>query len=140
MRKQFIDGFEHDERQAPINKHKMRANECFNIEKVLAEAALSELRSGNLMRFLEQVLQQVLVNLVQNALEASPHQSTIELSVVRGPTFVFHVDDRGDGLPEAVRDRVFEAGVTSKGSGSGIGGSSRSPGISARALELNLTN
>jgi len=83
MRKQFTDGVEHDELEeqdehlAPAGKHKTRANECFNIEKVLAEAALSELRSNNLMRFLEHVLQQVLVkNLDPTSRQSLLHECT----------------------------------------------------------------
>ncbi len=67
-------------------------------------------------------VRQVLVNLVQNALHASPRGGEVIITVAgAGEDVVFHVDDRGPGLAEAVRDRLFEAGVTSKEDGSGIG-------------------
>ena len=67
-------------------------------------------------------VRQVLVNLVQNALHASPRggEVTIEVEIERGDV-AFHVADRGPGLADEVRDRVFEAGVTTKEDGSGIG-------------------
>ncbi len=67
-------------------------------------------------------VRQILVNLVQNALQASPRGSEVRITVGRvdeGVTFV--VDDEGDGLASDVKERVFEAGVTTKSEGSGIG-------------------
>lgn len=67
-------------------------------------------------------VRQVLVNLVQNALHASPRGGEVIITVAgEGEDVVFLVDDRGPGLAEAVRGRLFEAGVTSKEDGSGIG-------------------
>jgi signal transduction histidine kinase len=67
-------------------------------------------------------VRQVLINLVQNALEASPAQSMIDLTVERAANGVrVAVRDRGPGLSAQLGERVFEAGVTSKEYGSGIG-------------------
>jgi signal transduction histidine kinase len=67
-------------------------------------------------------VRQVLINLVQNALEASPAQETIDLRVESRPNSVrVVVCDRGPGLSPQLGERVFEAGVTSKEHGSGIG-------------------
>ncbi|MCB9664816.1 MAG: HAMP domain-containing histidine kinase [Alphaproteobacteria bacterium] len=67
-------------------------------------------------------LQQVLVNLVQNALDASPADGRVEVVVSTEHTdAVVEVRDQGQGLPAALGERVFEAGVTSKPDGSGLG-------------------
>ena len=68
---------------------------------------------------------QILVNLVQNALEASPDGGEVRvvLGVVgRQNGFAsVSVMDRGCGLSRAMRDRAFQRGVTSKANGSGLG-------------------
>jgi signal transduction histidine kinase len=65
---------------------------------------------------------QVLINLVQNALDAAPRGSAVEVEVVRedGRARV-RVLDRGRGVPPAVAGAVFSPGVTTKAAGSGLG-------------------
>jgi signal transduction histidine kinase len=68
-------------------------------------------------------VKQVLINLVQNALDAAPRGSVVTLA--GGPRgdggCVLQVLDRGRGLEPALGTRVFEPGVTSKPAGSGLG-------------------
>jgi two-component system sensor histidine kinase KdpD len=50
-----------------------------------------------------------LVNLLENAMKYSAAESAIEISVRRdGETLVFTVADRGPGVPELERERIFE--------------------------------
>lgn len=64
-------------------------------------------------------LRQLLVNLVQNAIEASPPGAKIEIAAVPGQPVVLEVRDRGPGPPPGVDP--FAAGVTTKAKGSGLG-------------------
>jgi signal transduction histidine kinase len=67
-------------------------------------------------------VRQVLINLVQNALDASAKRDTVELRIERsdeGGRIL--VSDRGAGVDQEIADRVFEAGVTTKEHGSGLG-------------------
>ncbi|MFK7988504.1 MAG: sensor histidine kinase [Sandaracinaceae bacterium] len=67
-------------------------------------------------------VRQVAINLIQNAMEASPEGGSLEIAVsARGDHAVLRVQDRGRGLSESLADRVFEAGVTDKDTGSGLG-------------------
>jgi two-component system sensor histidine kinase HydH len=63
-------------------------------------------------------LRQVLVNLVQNAIEASPGGGTVE---VRTGERRVEVLDRGPGVADEIREHIFEAGVTTRAKGSGLG-------------------
>jgi two-component system sensor histidine kinase HydH len=63
-------------------------------------------------------LRQVLVNLVQNAIEASPSGGAVELRTGERRVEVL---DRGPGVAEEIREHIFEAGVTTRARGSGLG-------------------
>lgn len=67
-------------------------------------------------------VRQILTNLIQNGLEASPTGATLRLALsADGEAVHFEVVDAGPGLPEDVAERIFERGVTTKPKGSGIG-------------------
>lgn len=67
-------------------------------------------------------LQQVIVNLGQNAIDALAHQpgATLRISVLTGPVRV-RVEDNGPGLDAAIRRRLFEPFRTTKPEGTGLG-------------------
>jgi len=70
-----------------------------------------------------QKLTQVLVNLVRNALQASPPRSTVRIEVAwRGADQVVAVEDEGPGVSPDLRDRLFQPFVSGKGDqGLGMG-------------------
>ncbi|MDQ7088602.1 MAG: HAMP domain-containing sensor histidine kinase [Acidobacteriota bacterium] len=67
-------------------------------------------------------MRRALVNLLLNALEASPAGSQIETRVFRErDAVVMEVLDRGRGIDPADRERLFDAFVTTRADGSGLG-------------------
>lgn len=77
----------------------------------------------------QNLIEQVLVNLLLNArdaLKGSPHpEKLVEVSAKRGAKgrILITVADNGPGVPEAIRDRIFEPFYTAKplGEGTGLG-------------------
>lgn len=71
------------------------------------------------------LLEQALLNLVRNAVEAIPagESAEIHIGAARNATgeIEIRVCDTGAGLPEAVRGRMFEPFLTTKASGTGLG-------------------
>ncbi len=74
-----------------------------------------------------QLLKQVLVNLVENAL-LSARDASIDATHVRvlarwagDGRLELRVEDNGPGVPEGLRDRLFEPYVTTRAHGSGLG-------------------
>lgn len=71
-------------------------------------------------------LQQVVLNVLINALQAMPHGGSISLklsSESRGPAAVALLDiaDTGGGIPEDIRDRIFDSFLTGRADGTGLG-------------------
>lgn len=69
-------------------------------------------------------LNQVWTNLLHNALQAMNYKGTLTLGIHRvGDEAVVSVQDNGCGIPEDIRNRIFEAFFTTKpiGEGSGLG-------------------
>jgi signal transduction histidine kinase len=68
-------------------------------------------------------VKQVVMNLLHNAIEASPPGGRVVLEVGTTPSGEARVavHDQGAGLPPEVAQRAFEAGVTTKAKGSGLG-------------------
>lgn len=87
----------------------------------------SELNGDPVRAVVDRVqLQQVVVNLLSNARDAMRNvrrgaRKVTVRSKVDGKLAVIEVEDRGPGLDDNVRDRLFEPFVTTKESGMGIG-------------------
>lgn len=70
----------------------------------------------------QQKLQQVLINLLSNAVDASDEEGKITLSTVATTqTVTLLVEDQGHGIPENIQDRLFEPFFTTKEAGKGTG-------------------
>src|SRR5205085_4654790 len=72
--------------------------------------------------FDESQLRQALLNLLRNAREAMPKGGPIDVDVrAEGMSVIVSVDDRGGGIPEDIRARVFDPFFSTKGEGTGLG-------------------
>jgi two-component system, NtrC family, sensor histidine kinase HydH len=67
-------------------------------------------------------IQQLLINLIDNALSATPYPANVEVRVCReGDALLYAVRDHGPGVPDGERSRVFEPFHTTKLRGTGLG-------------------
>ena len=67
-------------------------------------------------------MKQVLLNLVINAIDASPAGSEIRLrSVLQGDEAFIEVEDSGCGIPSDIVDKIFDPFFTTKAKGTGLG-------------------
>ncbi len=81
-----------------------------------------EAEEGLTMEGDPQRLSQVFVNLLANACDASPEGGEVTVELVRTATATeIRIRDRGPGIPEAVRARLFEPFTTTKPAGQGTG-------------------
>jgi signal transduction histidine kinase len=72
--------------------------------------------------FDEGQIRQALLNMMRNAREAMPDGGIIDVSVrADGMSVVVGIDDRGAGIPDDVRSRIFDPFFSTKGEGTGLG-------------------
>jgi len=78
-------------------------------------------------------MQQVLLNLLENALQVSPNDREVEVTVNQtARTLTLEVRDYGPGLPPGEEQKIFEAFHTTKTQGTGLG-----LAIARRIVELH---
>jgi len=66
-------------------------------------------------------LGQVMVNLILNAIQASPEEGQVEVGVDQQDYLIAWVEDQGQGLPPEDKERVFEPFYSTKPEGTGLG-------------------
>ncbi len=68
------------------------------------------------------LVKQALLNIVLNGVQAMPDGGALRLTLKRdGDSALIRVRDQGAGIPENIRDKVFNLYFTTKSGGSGIG-------------------
>jgi signal transduction histidine kinase len=100
------------------------------IESLAADPSrvVTELRPVPMLAGDAQALQQVVSNLLDNALKYSPEDRPVAVSLMAGDAVVtLRVRDQGCGIPASERERIFdefyrvESGDTQRASGTGLG-------------------
>jgi len=70
----------------------------------------------------EEKLHQVMLNLLINAVDASPNATKLKVALNKdGETTFVSIEDSGEGISEENRDKIFEPFFTTKSSGTGLG-------------------
>ena len=68
------------------------------------------------------MLEQILLNILRNAFEASPPQAPVSLHVVsKKKRLHFKIQDQGPGIPPQEQDKIFQPFFTTKQRGTGLG-------------------
>lgn len=68
------------------------------------------------------MIRDVIGNLIKNAIEASPEHGEVRVGVSRAKDrVVITVADDGPGIPDDLKDRLFEPHFTTKTEGTGLG-------------------
>jgi len=94
--------------------------------RVKAVEIVLELGSAGLLWGDKNQLQQVIVNLCNNAMDAMPGGGRLTVrtrgqAAESGRTAVIEVEDTGAGIPEGIRDKIFDPFFTTKEAGKGTG-------------------
>ncbi len=71
----------------------------------------------------ESTIKQVIINILENSIEAMPDGGTIKIStnIDHANKLTIEVDDEGKGISEDILNKVFDPFFTSKESGAGLG-------------------
>ena len=107
-------------------------------DRFRANLALHGAVPGVIVRADRKRLMQVMTNLLSNAARFSPPNSAVDVSVSRpGDTVRVEVSDRGPGIPEAFRSKIFGRFAQADSADSRIkGGTGLGLAISKRLIEL----
>ncbi|HPC72848.1 MAG TPA: HAMP domain-containing sensor histidine kinase, partial [Treponema sp.] len=129
--RQFLSGSEGN--PEIINLHELLPDFSFRYDGRVRCAAMGN--TAVQVRIDKTHLNQVLDNLIQNALESMAGRDIepvdIELRLVHAGKVHIMVSDRGPGIPDSLKERVYDLFYTTKTTGSGLGLS-----ISRRLVEL----
>ncbi|HEY8077271.1 MAG TPA: HAMP domain-containing sensor histidine kinase [Labilithrix sp.] len=121
-------------RVARLPQPRMEADDVAATVKSLVDFARPEMQRAGLelaldtesdlppALFDEGQIRQALLNILRNAREAMTDGGKIEVGVrADGMSVVVRIDDRGSGIPEDVRARIFDPFFSTKGEGTGLG-------------------
>ncbi len=68
------------------------------------------------------LLKQALINIIENGAQAMPEGGLLRVALEeQGKNAVLRITDEGTGIPDEIRDKIFDLYFTTKSGGSGIG-------------------
>ena len=68
------------------------------------------------------LLKQAVINVIENGAQSMPEGGTLRVVLEEDrKNAVLRISDEGGGIPEEIRDKIFDLYFTTKSSGSGIG-------------------
>lgn len=69
-----------------------------------------------------ELIKQSLMNLIQNAIDAVDKKGKVEINYFKkGTNLIIEVTDNGNGIPEDIKNKIFDLYYTSKPEGTGLG-------------------
>jgi two-component system, NtrC family, sensor histidine kinase HydH len=81
-----------------------------------------KVQPGLAIRAHPETIEQIVTNLILNAVQASPKGGRVFFEASRSPGEIrLSVIDSGSGIPEAIREKIFEPFFTTKQKGTGLG-------------------
>ena len=94
--------------------HEQISKKRINVQTRSSEVARAFVRKGEIF--------QVLANLLMNAIEALPYSGSLHVRIVtQHSATIITIADNGAGIPESMRERLFESFRSNKSDGNGLG-------------------
>jgi len=110
---------EHREVEINLNEIIESTLELFPISRI---KMVKNLQPVPMIKGDSEEMQEVFVNLIQNALEAMPNGGTLTLSTyTEEHRIVIEISDTGKGIPEELRERIFDPFFSTRHEGVGLG-------------------
>jgi PAS domain S-box-containing protein len=115
-----------EEKRRPIKINELIEGILLVMEKQMKESNIKVETSldPNISEILASTnqMRQVMLNIFKNAKEAMPKGGTLTVKTAKeGDKILIHIKDTGIGIPEEIRDKVFEAFFTTKQKVKGVG-------------------
>jgi len=87
------------------------------------QTTLRPLAAGSIILADREMFRQALFNLLQNAIHAASNRQPIETSIARGRHGRLRIEvlDRGPGVPDEIKDKLFTPYFTTRAGGTGLG-------------------
>ena len=94
--------------------HEQISKKRINVQTRSSEIARAFVRKGEIF--------QVVANLLTNAIEALPHSGSLHVRIAtQHSATIITIADNGSGIPESMRETLFESFKSNKSDGNGLG-------------------
>jgi signal transduction histidine kinase len=94
--------------------HQQISQKRINVQTRSSDSALARVKKGEIF--------QAVTNLLLNSIEALPHSGNLHVRVVmRRPNAIITIADNGAGIPESMREKLFDPFKSNKSEGNGLG-------------------